>query len=944
LLRLRTFGGLSIERTDGTSLHTTPTTARRRLAVLAVIAASGSRGIARDRLLAMFWPESDTDRARHSLDQTLYALKRDAGGIAVITGRDELTVNQEVLTSDIAEFDGAVARGEHETVVTVHRGPFLDGVYVPGAPEFDQWVDAQRSCTARELERAIEQLATSAAARGDHITAARWWQRLATMDMRNTRVVLALMTELAATGDRAGALRHAQIHETLVRDDLGAEPNPAVAALAEKIRSEPTVEKEHVIEPAAHSSGATSRRPDAVPTAAAPATPVRAAHDRRLTTWLGELTGIHPRAAGIAAIVLAVGLLSAAGMLATRHADVSRPWIVAANFENRTGDSIFDRALDAALATGLQQSSYANLFPEARVRQTLARMERPATTGRVRLDENLAREVALREGIHMVVAGAIDRVDSNYIITARLVDAASAATINAERRVVTRRSEIIDAMDDVVRRLRRDIGESADALKQHDLPLPSATTRSLDALRKYADGMAAHATGDEAAATALWEEAVAYDSNFALAHAALGIAYYFSNDRPRGDAHFTRALELVDRLTDRERFIVRASVESWRGNRERAIELRRALLAEYPGDPSAWGQIGYDYLRLGRSRDAIDAFQRQIARDTTEGTDFINLATAYKEAGEYDKAINAYRHAFARQPSMLHVPNLNHEFGNALVLAGRLDDARMVFDTMRTGDPLQRAQGERSLGLLSMLLGQYDQAIGHFRQAVLLSESRQAGLTLARNCLFLASAEREKGWTDSVHAQLRAVHALFRHTYFEPTFLMYLTKDLARAGELQLAGEVLDTLKARVSAKNPIDEANLLVGVGEIALAKGQADSAVRTLRVAAATDTSTYVAESLAHALAAAGVLDEAARRYDGIASAMANWYGWEGEQFGLVAPLSAAELYERLGDRSRARTAYERQVAVWTKPDSDLVPLRRAQAGLKRLRALDTQRETRR
>src|SRR5207244_3551411 len=101
---------------------------------------------------------------------------------------------------------------------------------------------------------------------------------------------------------------------------------------------------------------------------------------------------------------------------------------------------------------------------------------------------------------------------------------------------------------------------------------------------------------------------------------------------------FNRALALLDRLTDRERLQVRARIEGWRGNREGAIALRTAMLAEYPDDPRMWGEIGYEYMRLGRHSQAVEAYQRQLAIDSSNATDFINLATAYKGLGAHEQA------------------------------------------------------------------------------------------------------------------------------------------------------------------------------------------------------------------------------------------------------------------------------------------------------------------
>ena len=950
MLRLRTFGGLSIERSaeeGGGSPTSTATAARRRLAFLAVLAASGPRGMPRDKLLVLFWPESDSDKARHALDQTIYSLKRDLGAESLVLGREELSVNPAAMTSDVEDFKAALARGDRAAAVELYTGPFLDGVFISGAAGFERWAEDERARLTRDVELALETLAAEAANRGDHAAAVQRWQRLATMEPRKTRVVLSLMSELAASGDRAAALKHAEIYHTLIRDDLDAEPNPAVAALAERLRREPAVVKSPRRTLDRVTATPAGEPPKSAPTPAAvsesvvtvePATaPPAAAPPRRATVeWLRQRTTHAYRVAGIAvALVLLLALSLAWVLSGKRRADGERAWILPADVENRTQDSIFDGAIDAALSAGLQQSPHVSVFPRARVQQTLTRMRRePAGPGRLRLDETLARDVAQREGIHTVLATSIDRIDSSYMLNARLVEAATGVTIAAESRRANRRSDIIDAVDDLVRRLRRDIGESADAIARHDLPLPQATTRSLEALRKYADGRTAWNAGQRNPARELYLEAVALDSDFALAHAALGGYYYWNNNRPKGDEHFDHALRLLDRLTDRERLQVRASAESWRGNRDAAIELRKALLAIYPNDPAAWGNIGYDYMRMHRPNEAIAAYGKQLERDSLDPTSYINLAIANTQLSRHDEAVRYYQRAFALQPSLLRLENLNHEYGEALLFAGKPDEARAVYDSMLTGDADQRARGHRSLGLLAMIRGRYGEAIERFRDAVLLSQGPDHALTEARNRLFLASAQQEKGWRDSATAQIRSAHALFRRAYFEPMFLWYLGKALARDGQVTLASEVLDTLRRRARADNPQDRANVLALGGEVALAQGRADSAAHLLQLAYATDTSSLVKESLASAVARAGGLAEAARLYESLLSKPAVWYGWEAEQYALAAPLAAGALYERANDLPHARAAYEQLLTRWAQGDTDLVTVRASRAALERVR----------
>jgi DNA-binding SARP family transcriptional activator/Tfp pilus assembly protein PilF len=952
VLRLRTLGGLSIEQSDGGAPSSAATSARRRLALLAVLAVNAPRGVPRDKLLALFWPESDTDRARHALDQTLYSLKKDLGADALVVGREEPAFNPAAITSDVEEFQTALARGDRVAAVELYKGPFLDGVFITGAPGFERWVDEERARLTREVEFALESLAAEAAGKGDHAGAVQRWQRLAAMEPRKTRVVLSLMTELAAAGDRAAALRHAEIYHTLVRDDLEAEPNPAVGALAEKLRREPakTEAPRRTTDPRIPAASALNTAPAPAAPARASAPPIAsvpsegpAVHRETPLRLVGQKVRSY-RVVGFAAGLLVLLGLSLAWVQKARGRDAERAWILAADFDNRTRDPIFDRALDAALATGLQQSGYVSVFPRARIEQTLTRMGRTTqAAAAARLDETLAREVAQREGIPSVVIVAIDRVDSSYVLTARIVDATSGAAIAAETRIANR-SDVIAAVDDLVRRLRRDIGESAHAIAKHDLPLPQATTASLEALHKYADGLAAWRAGQRKVAVELYEEAVAIDSDFALAHASLGGAYYWTNDRPKGDAHFDHALRLLDRLTDRERLTVRAAAESWRGNRVRAIELRRALLALYPGDRSAWGKIGYDYMRLGRAQEAVSALRMQLARDSSDASDYINLATSFKELSAADSAIRYYRRAFQLQPNLLTLENLNHEYGGALVLAGRHDEARAVYDSMLVGDADQQARGNRSLGLLAMVQGHYAEAIERFRQATLLSQTPDRELTEARNRLFLASAEQEKGWRDSASVQIRAAYGLFRKAYFEPLFLVYLGKALVRDGQLPLAVEVLDTLRRRVRADNPRDRSNLQLLTGEVALAQGHPDSAVRVFRLAYAADSSEYIEESLARATAQNGDLHEAARLYESLAAATGGWYGYEAEPYGLVAPVSAAETYERIGDQARVRSLYERFLYQWPTADTDLVSTRKARDGLGKLKSFQLQRENRR
>jgi eukaryotic-like serine/threonine-protein kinase len=235
-LRLRTFGGLSLEGIAGpvTGAGQQP----RRLAILAVLAMAGTVGITRAKLLGLLWPEVDEERGRQALSQALYALRRDSGGRSLVTGLETIRLDPDVMASDVGEFLEAAAASDLPRAATLYTGAFLDGVYLTDALGFERWVDDARAQLATTAERAFESLAASADATGDYRAAAAWWRRLTEIDALRTRAALGLVAALAANGERGAALRCAEKFAQRVRDEMETEPNPAVAAVVRELRTE----------------------------------------------------------------------------------------------------------------------------------------------------------------------------------------------------------------------------------------------------------------------------------------------------------------------------------------------------------------------------------------------------------------------------------------------------------------------------------------------------------------------------------------------------------------------------------------------------------------------------------------------------------------------------------------------------------------------------------
>ncbi len=228
----RTFGRFSLESAeDGAPLLANQ---RKALALLAVLAANGS-AVSRDRLMALLWSESDASRARGSLKQLLHLTRRHLGHDHVIEGITELRLNSAVVKTDVAEFRSAIAAGNDPLANSLYAGPFLDGVFIDGAPEFERWSSIERQALAQEFAQSLERLARGAMESGRFHDAAMLWRRVQETDPTNGRLAVALMEALHASGDRAGAIRHARRHEALIREDLGASPEQRVVAYAEQL-------------------------------------------------------------------------------------------------------------------------------------------------------------------------------------------------------------------------------------------------------------------------------------------------------------------------------------------------------------------------------------------------------------------------------------------------------------------------------------------------------------------------------------------------------------------------------------------------------------------------------------------------------------------------------------------------------------------------------------
>lgn len=596
----------------------------RRLALLTILAAARGRPVSRDRIIALLWPEHPGDRARHQLSDTLYILRAALGDDLIEVVGDDLRLNPEAVSSDVAQFEQAVEASAWERAVEVFGGPLLDGVYLAESAEFERWLDGEWRRLDELYALALERLATAAEETGDVAGAVTWWRRLAVHNPHSGHVALGLMRALEATGDRAGAIRHARIHAELLQQDFEAEPDREVVDFAERLRVAPAAPT-----PAARPSR--SPPPDAVdavqqvpPMGHAPGL---AAPTRR---WR---TALYLALSAVVVPLIAARVLSLpAGPTAAARSQHSVAVMPFVNLSAENGADYFSDGLSEQIISALVR------IPGLRVAaRTSSFALRDAT-----LD---VRAIGDTLNVGTVLEGSVRRDGNRLRVTVQLIDAESgyhlwSADYDRELR------EVIEVQDEIAREIARALELRLPAAAQSE----SRRTPNLQAYDLYLRALYLRDTFTPEAlreARDYLDRAIELDPGFASAHAlkatVLGPAIYWRHV-PRQPAldearnAVARALELDP--TSSDAYGALGMIKLFFDNDYPASEraLRRALELN-PNDHLSWHMLANYQSAMGGTDDALAARVRAADLDPLNPRLGYMLGTAYARAGRHPEAL-----------------------------------------------------------------------------------------------------------------------------------------------------------------------------------------------------------------------------------------------------------------------------------------------------------------
>jgi DNA-binding SARP family transcriptional activator/TolB-like protein len=235
---LRLLGGARIDAGDGSASPVRGRAAhRRRLALLALLAAAPGNRLSRERILAWLWPELDSESGRRNLSEALHVLRRELGDDALVSVGDDVRLNTDVVGADIVDFRAASEAGDHERALSLYGGPFLDGWYVDGAREFDEWAEGERALLGASYARSLEVLAERHENEGDFRSAVIRWRERSRLAPDASLPVARLAAAMAAAGERADAIRLLEQHVQRLESE-GIPVESPVTTLAEQLRTE----------------------------------------------------------------------------------------------------------------------------------------------------------------------------------------------------------------------------------------------------------------------------------------------------------------------------------------------------------------------------------------------------------------------------------------------------------------------------------------------------------------------------------------------------------------------------------------------------------------------------------------------------------------------------------------------------------------------------------
>ena len=629
------------------------------------------------------------------------------------------------------------------------------------------------------------------------------------------------------------------------------------------------------------------------------------------------------------AAAFSVGVLIVAGGLYWRSSVASKlsdqDTLLLADFDNTTGDPVFDDTLKQAISVQLGQSPFLNILSDARTRATLRLMAKPPGT---KVTGEVARDLCQRAGAKAYVAGSISSLGSQYVLGLDAINCKTGDPLVQEQVTAEDKEHVLKALGSVSTTLRKKLGESLSTVEKFDIPLDQATTPSLEALKALSVGRTTLQEQGSAAAIPFFNHAIELDPNFAAAYAALGISYSNLREPGRASENLRKAYELREKVSERERFRISATYYLLvTGELEKAIETYEMWAQTYPRSSEPYGNLGVDYTYLGQYEKGVDASLEDLRLNPGSAAAFTNLVGLYAALDRLDDARAKYTEAIA------------HKVNNPFLHGNRYGVAFLDDDTPEMRQQVSDATGKPGEDVLFSF--DSDSEAFHGR----LGRARQLTKRAVDSALRNDSPETAAAWTmdaalrdaefDNVAlSRQETISALATASTRDVSILAALA--LARVGDADRAKTMADDLAKQFPLNTVINHYWLPTIYASIEIRRGNPARAVEFLQAATPYELATPLPQfEVGGSLYPVYVRGQAYLLLHQGSRAIAEFQKLLDQRgvavncpLASLARLQLARAYALAGDSKKAAEGYQQLLVLWKDADRDAPLLKQAKA----------------
>ncbi len=489
--------------------------------------------------------------------------------------------------------------------------------------------------------------------------------------------------------------------------------------------------------------------------------------------------------------------------------------VLVADFDNKTGDSVFDGTLEPSFALAMEGAANVNTYSRNDAHKIATQIQ----SGSQKMDSALAQLVAAREGIDVVVGGAVERSGAGFKVTARAYDPVVGKELTKEEETVPDKSEVLKGVNQLAASLRKDLGDRSIASTEA-VAAETYTAASIDAAHEYALGQQAKQAGNYDEAIHHYQEAIRLDPQMGRAYAGLAVVYSNQGDRHKAEESYKLAMERLDRMSEREKFRTRGGYYLVTRNAEKALDEMEALVRQYPADSAGVANLALAYFYRREMQHALEYGRKSVEISPKNVEQRNNLGLYAMYAGEFDRAIDEQAEVLKLNPSFALA-----YVGTALPQLAKGEPEKALATYAKLAALGDKQASTAALGEADALLyqGKYKDAIALLQEKIKADQAKGYNAGAARKLLALADAYLATG---RLNEAVAAADAALKAND-EDAVEIAAGRVFAAAGQAPRASALADKLAARIDS-DPQAYARLIRA--DIELARHKYSDAIRLL------------------------------------------------------------------------------------------------------------------